>query len=300
MTEIEAAPTCYRHPDRETYVRCTRCDRPICPSCMTEAAVGFQCPECVREGHKTIRQARTVFGGRVGTDANVTKVLIGLNVIAFVAQLASDKVTNDFAMRGFEVAFGHEYYRLFTSAFLHDPSFLLHIAFNMYALLAFGSQVERLLGAARYLTLYVVAALGSSVATYWFLSPLRASIGASGAVFGLFGAYFVMARKLRADTSQLMLLIGINLAIGFAARGYINNYAHLGGLATGALVAWVYTQVPRGRNHALLQFAGAAAVAVALLVAVGIRTPQVRQEVVLVPTNSSSAVTTSSTGAPSR
>jgi membrane associated rhomboid family serine protease len=299
-TGAEAPPRCYRHPERETYVRCTRCDRPICPDCMREAAVGFQCPECVREGQRSVRQARTVFGGRVGADANVTKALIAINVIAFVAQLANAKVTTDYEMVGASVARNHEYYRLLTHAFLHDPSFLLHIAFNMYALFAFGTQVERLLGGARYLVLYVVSALGSGVATYWFLSPARPSLGASGAVFGLFGAYFVMARKLRADTSQLVVLIVVNLAFGLAAHSYINNYAHIGGGLTGALVAWIYTQVPRGRSHALYQFAGAAAVAVALLVALVVRTPHVRQETDKLFLRTSSAATTSSTVAPSR
>jgi len=279
----EAAPTCYRHPGRETYVRCTRCDRPICPDCMNTASVGFQCPECVREGNKTVRQARTVFGGRVGTDANVTKVLIGVTIVAFVGQLASSAFTADYEMEGGAVAFYGEYYRMLTSAFLHAPSFPLHIAFNMYALLAFGTQVERLLGGARYLVLYLVAALGGSVATLLFLSPYTPSLGASGAVFGLFGAYFVMARKLRADTSQLLLLIGFNLVIGIAGRAYINNWAHLGGLAAGAAVAFVYTQVPRGKNQAALQFAGAAAIAVLLAVTAFVRANDLCQNPPVVP-----------------
>lgn len=278
MTETDAAPTCYRHTDRETYVRCTRCDRPICPDCMNDAAVGFQCPDCVREGNKSVRQARTVFGGRVGADANVTKVLLGLNVILFVAQLASVTVTNDLLMSPLEIAFRGEWYRMLTSAFLHDPDFLLHIGFNMYALLIFGSQVERLLGATRYLVLYVVSALGASVATYWLLNPLSGSLGASGAVFGLFGAYFILARHLKADTSQLLLLIGVNLAIGFAARGYINNYAHVGGLVTGGVVAFVFTKVPRGKNRTVLQLGGAAVIAVALVVAAGVRTADLRDQ----------------------
>jgi membrane associated rhomboid family serine protease len=255
MTEIdeEAAPVCYRHQDRETYVRCTRCDRPICPDCMRTASVGFQCPECVKEGNKSVREARTTFGGRVGTDARVTKVLVGLCVTAFVAQLASRRFTEDFAMWGYGLMADGEYYRLITSAFLHDDRFFLHIMFNMYALLAFGSQVERLLGGARFLVLYLVAALGGSVATLLFLSPVTPSIGASGAVFGLFGAYFVLAHRLQADTSQILLLIGINLAIGFAAGGYINNYAHVGGLVTGAAVAFVYTRAPRGSSQARIQ-----------------------------------------------
>jgi membrane associated rhomboid family serine protease len=307
MTETEVAPTCYRHPGRETYVRCTRCDRPICPDCMTAASVGFQCPECVREGSKSVRQARTVFGGRVGADANVTKVLLAINVVAFVVQLASSDFTNRFEMFGFGVFRDGEYYRMLTSAFLHDPKFLFHIGFNMYALMAFGSQVERLLGGVRYVVLYLVAAFGASVATYLFFTPYGASIGASGAVFGLFGAYFVMARKLRADTSQLVVLIGINLAIGFAARGYINNYAHIGGLITGAAVAYVYTQVPRtARLRTALHLGGAAVIAVALLVVTVVRTNDLRQNPPPPPAgffqdeSALSAVTTSPTGAPSR
>lgn len=304
MTETDeaeaAAPTCYRHSGVETYVRCTRCDRYICPDCMREASVGFQCPECVKEGAKTIRQARTMFGGRVGNDVNVTKALVGLCVIAFVAQLASDQFTVDYAMWGVALMTGNEYYRMLTSAFLHDPGFLLHIAFNMYALLAFGSHVERLLGGVRFAVLYLVAALGGSVATLLFLTPYRPSIGASGAVFGLFGAFFVMAHRMRADTSQILLMIGINLAIGFAAGGYINNYAHIGGLVTGAAVTFVYVRVPRGPAQAIVQYAGAAAIAAVLVIVAVAKTNALVQNPPPLPRNIESALTTSGTGAPRR
>jgi membrane associated rhomboid family serine protease len=298
-TAADAAPTCYRHPGRETYVRCTRCDRPICPDCMTEAAVGFQCPECVREGNKTVRGARTVFGGRVAADAYVTKVLIALNVILFVGQQASDGVTNRLVMSNYDIWNSGEYYRMLSSAFLHDPTFILHIAFNMYALYMFGSQVERLVGGVRYLTLYLVAALGGSVATYLFFSPYGSSLGASGAVFGLFGAFFVFARRMRADTSQLVFLIGLNLFIGYIGRGYINNYAHVGGLLTGGLVALIYTRVPRGRWQAALQLGGAAVVTLALVVTTVVRTNDLRQHPPALRSESS-AVSTSGTGVPSR
>lgn len=301
MTETDeaAAPTCYRHTDRETYVRCTRCDRPICPDCMNEAAVGFQCPECVKEGNKSIRQARTVFGGRVGADGQVTKAIIALCVIAFVAQLASDRVTADFADSGYAVARQGEYYRMLTSAFLHSPSFLLHIVFNMYALLAFGSQIERLVGRVHFAVLYLVAAFGGSVLSLWMNTELGLSLGASGAVFGLFGAYFVMARTLRADTSQIMVLIGINLAIGFAAGGYIDNWAHIGGLVAGAAVAFVYTKVPRGSSQTALQFAGVAVIVVVLAVATMLRVQEIRQKPDPLR-NLVSSEATSATGAPSR
>ena len=272
----DAPPTCYRHTDRETYVRCTRCDRSICPDCMSAAAVGFQCPECVREGRKTVRQPRTMFGGRVGADANVTKVLIALNVMAFAAQLASDKVTARFFFATPAVAILDQYYRLLTNAFLHDTSFVFHLGFNMYALFAFGSQVERLLGSWRYLTLYLTAALGGSVATYVFASQDVASLGASGAVFGLFGAYFVLARSRGADTSQVLMLIGINLAIGFAGRGYINNYAHVGGLVAGGLVALGYTLGARSARRGAIHAGIAAAIVAALVAATIARTEYLR------------------------
>lgn len=295
---VDAAPGCYRHPDRPTYVRCTRCDRPICPDCMNEAAVGFQCPECVKQGRV---QTRTVFGGKVTAVARATKVLIAINVVAFVLQLAVKGVTADYEFVAYRLWIDGQYYRLITSAFLHSPDFLLHIGFNMYALFVFGTQVERLLGTARYLVLYLVAALGGSVVTYLFLSPITPSLGASGAIFGLFGAYFVMARTLRADTSQLVVLIGINLFIGFVGAGYINNYAHIGGLVTGGLVALVYTRVPRGRNQAALQFAGAALIAVVLVVVTLLRTNDLRQHPPDVGARSAASVSaTAAGGAPSR
>src|SRR5207253_825925 len=76
-----AVPVCYRHPGRETYVRCTRCDRPICPDCMTEASVGHQCPECVAQGRRTTAPARTTFGGsRAGYAGYVTTTIIVINI----------------------------------------------------------------------------------------------------------------------------------------------------------------------------------------------------------------------------
>jgi membrane associated rhomboid family serine protease len=297
MTETEAAPTCYRHTDRETYVRCTRCDRPICPDCMNEAAVGFQCPDCVREGNKSVRQARTVFGGRAHSEAYVTKALIALCVGAFAAQLASPQFDNRFMMSSLAVAFGGQWYRMLTVMFLHG--FLLHLLLNMFSLYMLGSQVERLVGVARYVVLFVVSGFGASVLSYWMSDPRHTSVGASGAVFGLLGAYFVMARKLKADTSQLVMLIGVNIAIGFAGRGVIDNWAHFGGLATGALIGLIYTRVPRGRTQTAVQLGLAALVVVALGVATVLRTDDLRQGTVVVA-RSESAATTSSTGAPSR
>lgn len=243
-------PVCYRHPDRETYIRCTRCERPICPDCMTSAAVGFQCPECVAEGRATTPEVVSVLGTKPAERPLVTMTLIGLNVLAYIAQLTSgtdlvsgfDKITAQFGLWPFGVALENEYYRLMTATFLHAS--LWHIGFNMLVLWMLGPQLERILGHLRFTVLYLVAGLGGSVASFWFSSPGIVGVGASGAIFGLMGAYVVVGRKLRADITQVIGLIALNVVIGFVAGG-VDWRAHLGGLATGAAVAAVFAFLPR-------------------------------------------------------
>ena len=273
-------PVCYRHTDRETYVRCNRCERPICPDCMRSASVGFQCPSCVAEGAKTVRQPRTVLGGRVAVDAGrVTMALIGLNVAVFVIGLGvqdldlrfanlAQAVGPDFTPIG--VATG-QYYRLLTAAFLHANVF--HILMNMLALAQIGPVLEHALGRARYLALYLLSALGGSVAGYLFANPAQPSVGASGAIFGLFGAYYVVVRRLGGETGPIAVLLVINLAITFSVPS-IDWRAHLGGLVTGAALAAVYAYAPRGPRQAALHVAACAVVAAALVLAVVVRTSQ--------------------------
>src|SRR5690242_12643839 len=148
-------PTCFRHPDRETYVSCVRCGRPACPDCLRSAAVGQQCVECVREGHRTTRPVAAAFGGRPSRSAIVTWSLIAVNVIIFLAEVSRPSVLYDWGMYGRAVADG-QWYRLLTSAFTAPgTSFggwgLLDIAFNMWALYFVGPELERLLGPVRYL-----------------------------------------------------------------------------------------------------------------------------------------------------
>jgi len=239
---------------------------------MIPASVGFQCPECVREGNKNVRQARTVFGGRVTDDPGwVTKALIAVSVVAFVLQqsvsgfttrffdigLAFDPVRN----QAIGVADG-EYYRLLTSAFLHEN--VVHIALNMYALYLFGPPVEAALGRARFLALYLLSAVGGSALSYAFARPFQPSLGASGAVFGLLGAFLVVNRKLGRDTSSVMVLLAINFVFGLLVPR-IDWRAHLGGLVVGALCA-VIAYAPASRRTAV-QIGGLVAVAV-LVVAV--------------------------------
>jgi membrane associated rhomboid family serine protease len=235
-------PTCYRHPDRETYVRCTRCNRPICPDCMHSASVGFQCPECVREGARTQRPVRTVFGGRVHGDSGlVTRSLIAINVVMFLLQYAVPGLQSRLLLNVDAVSSG-QYYRLLSAAFLHGG--LLHIFFNMYLLLLVGSQLEAALGRWRFTALYLVSALGGSAASYLFNPPGYSALGASGAVFGLFGALFVVSRRLNTDATGVVWLIVLNLVLGVVLPG-IDWRAHVGGLVTGAVLAAAYAYAPR-------------------------------------------------------
>lgn len=255
------APTCYRHPDRQTYVRCTRCQRPICPECMRSAAVGHQCVDCVSAGAKSTRRVRTTFGGvqRSGTPV-VTYGLIAANVVMFVLDMASRGLKRDFVLWAPAVASG-EYYRLITSAFMHYG--IAHILFNMWALYVLGPPLEQHLGRLRFGALYGLSALGGSVLVYLVAPISAATAGASGAVFGLFGATFVVARRLNLDIKWLLILIAANLVITFTVPG-VSWQGHLGGLITGALIAAAYVYAPKD-NRNLVQ----AAVTIATLVVFG-------------------------------
>jgi membrane associated rhomboid family serine protease len=249
---------------------------------MIDASVGFQCPECVREGNKSVREARTSLGGRLTDNAGlVTKVLIAINVVVFFLQLVSSSVTARFELIGafpappsvavVGVADG-EYYRLLTAAFMHGG--YLHIALNMYALYLFGPPLESALGRVRYLTLYLLSALGGSAASYAINAPDGASLGASGAVFGLLGAFFIVNRKFGRDNSGLLVLVAINLAIAFLPGfGNIDWHAHVGGLITGALVATALVYAPRKKRN-IVQAAGCVVVLLIIVALVVYRTAQ--------------------------
>jgi membrane associated rhomboid family serine protease len=262
-------------------VRCTRCERPICPDCMQAASVGFQCPSCVAEGNRGVREARTAFGGRL-TDgsARATVVLIGLNVAVFLAGL----VLGDAELRRsfgnvsgpavFEpggepagVATG-EYYRLLTATFLHAG--VLHLGLNMMALSVLGPPLEQALGRARFVALYLLAALGGSVTAFVLAQGFTLSVGASGAIFGLFGAYYVVVRRMGGSTSSIVGLLAVNLVITFALP-FIDWRAHLGGLVTGGLVAAALAYAPRGDRRTAVQAAACTAVLLLLVAVVVVR-----------------------------
>lgn len=232
-----APPTCYRHPERETYVRCVRCDRPICPDCMVSASVGFQCPECVAAGNAGVRAPKTVYGGAVGTSSPglITRVLIGVNVAIFLLEMliGIEQVSRDWGQYPVAVADG-EYYRLVTAGFLHGS--ILHLAFNMAALYFLGTPLEAMLGRWRYILVYAMALIGGSIASFIFSPINTVSVGASGAIFGLMGGFVVVAVKQRLDLRPFVVLIGLNLAFGFLPGTNIDWRAHLGGLVVGAIV----------------------------------------------------------------
>jgi membrane associated rhomboid family serine protease len=242
---------------------------------MNSASVGFQCPECVAEGNRTVRQARTAFGGRITGNAGVvTRILIGINVVAFILQrLLGQSATGEFWLVGVFVAHG-EYYRLLTAAFLHAS--LLHIAFNMIALYAVGPQLEAALGRWRFLALYVLSALGGSVTSYLISSPIQAGLGASGAVFGLFGATLVVLKRMRMGAGGIAILIAVNLAIGFVVPG-IDWRAHMGGLFTGMILAAAFAYAPRAHRDLV----AVVACALVLLLELGIAAYRTAQLAIL-------------------
>lgn len=210
---------------------------------MRSAAVGHQCVDCVSEGAKSVRQPRTTAGANSNM-AWVTYVLIAANVVMFMLQKAVPGVYEALVLWPRGIAYG-EVYRLVTSAFLHAD--VMHILFNMWALYVVGPSLERWLGRMRFIGLYALSGLGGSVLVY-LITPLdQPTLGASGAIFGLFGATFVVARRLNFDVRWVVGLIVLNLVFTFVAPG-ISWQGHIGGLVTGAAVAAVYAYAPRANR----------------------------------------------------
>lgn len=272
------APVCYRHLERETWIQCTRCQRPICPECMNAASVGYQCPECVSAGVASIPESRTVFGGRLTRDGAVTTSLMGICAFLFVTVTLLDLGGGlaRWGMQPLAIALDGEWFRLVSSMFLHAG--WLHIAFNMYVLYILGSPLERVLGHGRFLTLYMLSGIGGSVASYWFSAVNTLSVGASGAIFGLMAAWIVIGRRLDRDVTQIIFLLGINVALGFVIGG-IDWRAHLGGAVTGAVVGLILTtgRGQEGRRQVGQQTGAALAVLIGLIVLVMVRTTQIQE-----------------------
>jgi membrane associated rhomboid family serine protease len=246
-------PYCYRHPNRETFVSCSECGRPICAECMTPAPVGQRCPEHSGKPQGTKRiSAGMRRGAFEGTGALVTKTLLGVNILIYVITAAQGgglnapggKLFTDWELYGPYVAQG-DWWRLITSAFLHAN--LLHIAFNMYFLWFVGSAVEQALGRGRFILIYFVSALAGSAGAL-VLTPTKFTVGASGALFGLLGAALVLERQRNFVLGgSALALIVINLILSFTLSN-ISVGGHIGGLIGGILCTLVLSKF--GRGHA--------------------------------------------------
>ena len=295
-------PTCYRHPDRETYIRCQRCERPICPDCMRDAAVGFQCPTCVAEGAKATRAGRTAYGGRRSDNPAATTIaLIGINVAVWAAIFATGGTASRLfgylalSARGVCEADGGYYprvlqesvcsaiagttwspgvadgavWQLVTSMFTH--AFIWHIAVNMLALYSLGPQLEAALGRWRFLALYFLSGLAGSALVLWSAAERANTHGASGAIFGLMGALLVVAVKVRGDYQSVLRVVAINAVITLLFVRYLSWQGHLGGFLGGVLVAVVLVYAPRGPRRTAFQVAGLVVVAGLLAAAMAVR-----------------------------
>jgi membrane associated rhomboid family serine protease len=246
---------------------------------MHSAAVGFHCPECVGEARRTTPKPRTAFGGTLhGYSAQVTKILIAINIAMFILEQGLHGFQTDFALIGqarevpsfaiVGVAQG-EYYRLITSMFLHAS--ILHIAFNMWALWVVGRELEAVLGRTRYIALYMLSGLGGSALAYLLAPANVATVGASGAIFGLFGAMAVIGYRMKVDIRGIAVVIAINLAITFSFSSLISWQAHVGGLVTGVLLAGAFAYAPRA-NRVPVQLVSGILIAVAITAIVWSRT----------------------------
>jgi len=254
---------------------------------MRSASVGQQCVDCIGQGTRTTRQPATAFGGRPTAGTIVTWTLVAINVVIFLITWVRPNIVTDLEMVGYAtygfggplhgVAAG-EWYRLITSAFLAPATGqnglgILDIVFNMWALIFVGPALEGLLGRLRFLGVYLLSAVGGGV-MYYFIAPQNApAVGASGAIFGLFGAWFVVSRRLRLDTRGIVVLIAINLALSFFFHNTIAWQDHIGGLLTGVLLTGAYAYAPR-KNRVALQALATVAVVVLIVIAVLIRNGQ--------------------------
>jgi membrane associated rhomboid family serine protease len=257
---------CYRHSDRETNVACSNCGRPICPDCMTVTPVGMRCPECARER----TQVRRVASGLRTGAAPATYALIALNIAAFVAELVGGgaasfrgggQVIQDAGLNGPQVADG-EVWRIVTAGFLHAG--FLHIAINMFALFILGTLLEPGIGTPRFLAVYFVSLLAGSFGAL-LLDPNETTVGASGAIFGLMSAAFIVARPASGEqlASQIGFYVILNLVFTFGVPG-ISVGGHLGGLIGGGLAALLITFAERSASRpVLLEVLGIAAIGAA-------------------------------------
>lgn len=283
------APTievCYRHPDVQTRVHCTRCDRPICPDCMIPAPVGHQCPECVEQARRDFRSGPgRALRGRV----SATNALLVAIAIPFVIEVIlggpqalfnpSAEILFDMgAMQPIAVADG-QFWRLFTAMFLHAG--LLHVALNAYFFWLFGRMVEASFGRTWMVLIYVVAGFLASVASYAFGPVTTLAVGASGAISGVFGAFIAYNYRRREhamNAANLRLALTVIVLNAVIAIGYssIDWRAHVGGLVAGFALGYLADSSGPARQRAVVRFAGVATLVVIGIALVLWRTAEIR------------------------
>lgn len=248
-------PGCFRHPERPTGLRCTRCERPACPDCLREAAVGYQCVDCVARGQQGMRRQRTIAGAQLSNKPLVVPALIVANVLVFLVtavqagsgtQNSSSVLFEELSLRPLGVA-GGQWWGLVTSGFLHIG--LAHLAMNMIALWVIGRDLELLLGRLRFASVYGLSLLGGSTAVFLF-GDLQAPVaGASGAVYGLMGGIAVAALRLKVSLRPVLIVIAINIVLTLSIPG-LSLLGHFGGLIAGALATAALVYAPRTRQLA--------------------------------------------------
>lgn len=263
VPESEAS-RCYRHPERQSFVLCQRCANTICGECQTPVAVGVLCPDCAQDARKAHPRTRSSVSGSI-TDSTpiVTYAIMGLCAIVFAGQWLTQTLPGLPSITEalwyaplYSMPQKFEPWRMMTSLFTHSPNVIFHILLNMYTLWLFGRQLEQYLGRGRYLTLYLIAGLAGSLGVmFWsYVEPQSVFVpvvGASGAIFGLLGAFLVIGRHLGGNITSLLVLLAINLAIGFIPGGSISWQAHVGGLIGGAVVALIFMRTRQPRQSVL-------------------------------------------------
>jgi membrane associated rhomboid family serine protease len=243
--------TCYRHPSRETGVSCSNCGNPICPDCMTATPVGMRCPDCARQKTQT-RSLQSI-----AVEPIATYVLIALNVAVYFGASNSAQAANDLVLFGPAVADG-DYWRLISSGFLHLE--IIHILLNMLSLFWLGRMIEPALGHARFVAIYIVSLLGGSLGVM-ILSPDEATLGASGAIYGLLGAAIVMARNRQISLIQsgLLPILALNFVLTLSIPN-ISLGGHVGGLVGGLVATFVVEQLSMRRRDSLVPAVASCAV----------------------------------------
>ncbi len=261
-------PVCARHADRPTRLRCIRCDRPACPDCLREAAVGSQCVDCVNEGRKTGRRSQTLVGAEQSEGRLVvTPVLMVVNALAFAvtAVQAGSPFANDTSQIFLETSLqplltaNGEWWRILTSGFMHFG--IWHLVLNMAVLYLAGVSVEPELGRLRFTVVYFLSLLGGNAAAFYFGGAGGQLVGASGAVFGIMGALIVLWRRKKRDISTVVVIVVINLVSNLFTDASL--LGHLGGVVIGGLLTLAMVKAPR-ENRNLYQI-GAVVAAVVLI-----------------------------------